>query len=217
MTVIFKQIAYNRSTRTQPIKYIVIHDTGNRSAGADAQSHFNYFNSGNRDSSADFFVDDKDIWQVNDYAKYYTWHCGDGKGKYGITNQNSIGVEMCINSDGDYENAYNNLIEVTKYLMDKLNITADYVVRHYDASRKNCPQTFTEERWNDFKARIKGETPMIYNYIDDNTAKIAEDCNECLWHLVDRGYLKGNEKGELNLTLEMIRLLLINYRAGLYK
>jgi len=215
--MIFKQIAYNRSTRTQPIKYIVIHDTGNRSAGADAQSHFNYFNSGNRDSSADFFVDDKDIWQVNDYAKYYTWHCGDGKGKYGITNQNSIGVEMCINSDGDYENAYNNLIEVTKYLMDKLNITADYVVRHYDASRKNCPQTFTEERWNDFKARIKGETPMIYNYIDDNTAKIADDCNECLQHLVDRGYLKGNEKGELNLTLEMIRLLLINYRAGLYK
>ena len=217
MTVIFKQIAYNRSTRTQPIKYIVIHDTGNRSAGADAQSHFNYFNSGNRDSSADFFVDDKDIWQVNDYAKYYTWHCGDGKGKYGITNQNSIGVEMCINSDGDYENAYNNLIEVTKYLMDKLNITADYVVRHYDASRKNCPQTFTEERWNDFKARIKGETPMIYNYIDDNTAKIADDCNECLQHLVDRGYLKGNEKGELNLTLEMIRIFLVHYRAGLYK
>ena len=154
--MIFKQIAFNRSPRTQPIKYIVIHDTGNRSAGADAQSHFNYFNSGNRDSSADFFVDDKDIWQVNDYAKYYTWHCGDGKGKYGITNQNSIGVEMCINSDGDYENAYNNLIEVTKYLMDKLNITADYVVSIM-TPRKNCPQTFTEERWNDFKARIKGK------------------------------------------------------------
>jgi len=209
MTVIFKQIAYNRSTRTQPIKYIVIHDTGNRSAGADAQSHFNYFNSGNRDSSADFFVDDKDIWQVNDYAKYYTWHCGDGKGKYGITNQNSIGVEMCINSDGDYENAYNNLIEVTKYLMDKLNITADYVVRHYDASRKNCPQTFTEERWNDFKARIKGEMPMIYNYIDEN---MPEWAREAVQWAADNGIVKGDGKG-LNLDDKDLKVIVWLYRA----
>jgi N-acetylmuramoyl-L-alanine amidase CwlA len=207
--MIFKQIAYNRSTRTQPIKYIVIHDTGNRRAGADAQSHFNYFNSGNRDSSADFFVDDKDIWQVNDYAKYYTWHCGDGKGKYGITNQNSIGVEMCINSDGDYENAYNNLIEVTKYLMDKLNITADYVVRHYDASRKNCPQTFTEERWNDFKARIKGETPMIYNYIDEN---MPEWAREAVQWAADNGIVKGDGKG-LNLDDKDLKVIVWLYRA----
>ncbi len=62
----------------------------------------------------------------------------------------------------------------------------------------------------------RGETKMIYNYIDENTAKIAEDCNECLQHLVDRGYLKGNEKGELNLTLEMIRIFIVHYRAGLY-
>lgn len=57
---------------------------------------------------------------------------------------------------------------------------------------------------------------MIYNYIDDNTAKIADDCNECLQHLVDKGYLKGSEKGELSLTLEMIRIFLVHYRAGLY-
>ena len=207
--MIFKQIAYNRSTRTQPIKYIVIHDTGNRSAGADAQSYFNYFNSANRDSSADFFVDDKDIWQVNDYAKYYTWHCGDGKGKYGITNQNSIGVEMCINSDGDYENAYNNLIEVTKYLMDKLNITADYVVRHYDASRKNCPQTFTEERWNDFKVRIKGETPMIYNYIDEN---MPEWAREAVQWAADNGIVKGDGKG-LKLDDKDLKVIVWLYRA----
>ena len=57
---------------------------------------------------------------------------------------------------------------------------------------------------------------MIYNYIDENTAKIADDCNECLTHLVNKGYLRGNEKGELNLTLEMIRIFLVHYRAGLY-
>ena len=97
-----KQIAYNISNRNgTKIKYIVIHDTGNTSPGANANSHYNYFNGGNRYSSADFFVDDKQALCVNDYYKYYTWHCGDGYGKYGITNENSIGIEICINSDGN--------------------------------------------------------------------------------------------------------------------
>ena len=53
------QIAYNRTRRTQGIKYIVIHDTGNTADGANARSHYAYFNSKDRQSSADFFVDDK--------------------------------------------------------------------------------------------------------------------------------------------------------------
>ena len=78
--------------------------------------------------------------QVNDYAKYYTWHCGDGKGKYGITNSNSIGIEICINSDGNYNIAFQNAVELTKHLMKELNIPIERVVRHYDASRKTARQ-----------------------------------------------------------------------------
>ncbi len=61
------------------------------------------------------------------------------------------------------------------------------------------------------------ENPMVYNYIDANSEKIATDCNECLQFLVDKGALKGNENGELGLDYNMIRLLLINYRVGIYK
>lgn len=152
-----KQIAYNRVARTSRIKYIVIHDTGNKSKGADADAHFKYFNGGNRNSSADFFVDDKKILQVNDYTKYYTWQVGDGKGKYGITNQNSIGVEICVNADGDYDKAFKNAVELTKYLMGILSIPAERVVRHYDASRKNCPASMSANswaKWNEFKEAI---------------------------------------------------------------
>ena len=42
-----KQIAYNRTPRTQKPVYIVIHDTGNTGKGANAKAHFNYFNGGN--------------------------------------------------------------------------------------------------------------------------------------------------------------------------
>lgn len=152
-----KQIAYNCVKRTTEIKYIVIHDTGNKSKGANADSHFKYFNGGNRNSSADFFVDDKKILQVNDYTKYATWQVGDGKGKYGITNQNSIGIEICVNADGDYEKAFLNAVEITKHLMKELDIPAECVVRHYDASRKNCPASMSGDNWlcwQKFKEKI---------------------------------------------------------------
>ena len=56
------QIKYNKSDRNgTPIKYIVVHDTGNPSRGANATAHYNYFNGGNRNASADFFVDDTQI------------------------------------------------------------------------------------------------------------------------------------------------------------
>ena len=37
-----KQISYNRTLRGISPKYIVIHDTGNRKNGSDAEAHFNF-------------------------------------------------------------------------------------------------------------------------------------------------------------------------------
>ena len=234
MDRIKQQIRYNCSARTGVIKYIVIHDTGNTGAGADAKSHFQYFNGGNRGSSADIFVDDTSAWYVNDYTEYYSWHCGDGRGKYGITNQNSVGVEMCVNADGDYEAAMRNTAEVVRELMQALNIPQGRVVRHYDASRKNCPKSMMGDDWKlwnrfkqeltkeeltmnqyeELKAKIdKLENPMIYNYIDENMPDWARPT---IQKLVDKGILKGEENG-LNLTEDLLRMLVINDRAGLYE
>lgn len=229
----FKQIAYNRSPRSTTIKYIVVHDTGNTGKGANAESHYKYFNGGDRGSSADVFVDDTQALQVNDWNKHYTWHCGDGHGAYGITNANSVGVEMCINSDGNYEKAFARTVEVVKYLMATLGIDAEHVVRHYDASRKNCPASMSgnnRARWKEFKQRItedidmeelkkledrvrKLEKPMVYNYIDKN---MPEWARPTIQKLVNKGILCGNEKGKLGLTDELLRILVINDRAGLY-
>ncbi len=57
------------------------------------------------------------------------------------------------------------------------------------------------------------ENPMIYNYIDNN---MPEWAREAVQKLVDKGYLKGNDQGELGLTDEMLKLFVINDRAGLY-
>jgi N-acetylmuramoyl-L-alanine amidase len=161
-----KQIAYNRTKRTQKPQYIVIHDTGNSGKGANANAHFNYFNGGDRQSSADFFVDSTQVLQVNDYSTYYTWHCGDGKGENGITNANSIGVEICVNPDGSYDMAFQNTVALVKHLMAELNLSIDKVVRHYDASRKNCPASMSTNNWalwQTFKAQLQSSNTPWYN------------------------------------------------------
>lgn len=160
-----KQIVYNRTKRSQKPQYIVLHDTGNPGKDANADAHFNYFNGGDRQSSADFFVDSTQVLQVNDYNSYHTWHCGDGKGKYGITNANSVGIEICVNSDGNYDIAFQNAVALTKHLMAELNIPIEKVVRHYDASRKNCPASMSANGWalwNTFKAQLNHNIPW-YN------------------------------------------------------
>lgn len=160
-----KQIVYNRTKRNQRPQYIVIHDTGNPGKGANAGAHFQYFNGGDRQSSADFFVDSTQVLQVNDYNTYYSWHSGDGKGKYGITNGNSIGIELCVNSDGSYDIAFQNTVALVKHLMAELNIPSDCVVRHYDASRKNCPASMSANGWalwHTFKAQLVPNIPW-YN------------------------------------------------------
>lgn len=180
------QITYNRTVRTEQPRYIVIHTTGNKNKGANAMAHFSYWNRGEVGASADFVVDDKEALQINDYNKYYTWHCGDGKGKYGITNKNSIGIEICVNSDGNFEKAIANTVALVRKLKKETGITK--VVRHYDASRKNCPAELSKnnwEGWEKFLAKVNEEEVA--------TASELTEVNDIVWELAHRGIVTDKE------------------------
>lgn len=150
MDITKRLIKYNYSSRLgTKIKYIVIHDTGNPKKGAGAINHYLYFNGGDRNASAHYFVDDKEIIQtVEDTSA--AWHCGDGKGNYGIANRNSIGVEICINEDSRFDIAKENTIYLVRSLMEKHGIKKVNVVRHFDASRKICPKSMSEVGWREW-------------------------------------------------------------------
>lgn len=159
------------------IKFIVIHDTGNYSLNANAYMHYVWLNGGYRGVSANYFIDDKRIINTVD-DKNGSWHCGDdtGHGRYlnGATNLNSLGLEMCVNRDGNYQKAFNNTVDLTKYLMKKYNIPSSRVVRHYDVSRKTCPLSMSGnnwERWKEFKRLIsdKNYTQPVDNIVDNPT------------------------------------------------
>lgn len=148
---------YNHHTNNN-IQYIVIHDVGTPST---AKNNGVYFQSDNRNASAHYFIDDTDCVQVVEDFNC-AWHCGDGGNRYGINNSNSIGIEMCLPTGILTEKTINRTVELTKELMKKYNVPMDRVVRHYDASRKNCPQQFNLKgnwaRWYDFKKRLESNS-----------------------------------------------------------
>lgn len=158
---------YNYSARPKPFDkngYIVIHWVGGVSK---AKDNAKYFNGGNRNASAHFFVDDNEIWQITKTKYYYTWHCGDcHSGKYGSKcyNNNSIGIEMCCHKDKD-GNLYvsDETIERTgklvRWLMDYYNITDEsHIIRHYDVSTKKCPAPYVNAtKWKKLKSKLLGK------------------------------------------------------------
>jgi N-acetylmuramoyl-L-alanine amidase CwlA len=85
-----KLIAYNRSGKALNVQGLVIHDTDNE--GATAMNHFTYFNGGNRNASAHYFVD----WLDTNYIirtipeSEQAWHVGPtGNSKF-------LGIELCM-------------------------------------------------------------------------------------------------------------------------
>ncbi|EFI42486.1 N-acetylmuramoyl-L-alanine amidase family protein [Peptoniphilus sp. oral taxon 386] len=147
MIVDKRPIKYNFSSRSMTkIIYIVVHDTGNSNKGANAINHYRYFNGGNRNASAHFFVDENGVVETVEISKA-AWHCGDGHGRYGITNNNSIGIELCVNEGSDFEKTKANAIKLIRFLMESYGITKNNVVRHFDASRKLCPRSMSADNW----------------------------------------------------------------------
>lgn len=137
---------------------------------------------------------------------------------------------------------YNSITELLVYLKNRYP-TAKKVVGHKEVCATGCPGKYfpldelknfyetigknggglTMTQYNELKNENEAlrkeieklRNPMIYNYIDENTAKISPDANDALSAAVECGILHGDEKG-LNLTYDMVRIHIWNYRLGLY-
>jgi len=207
-----KQIRYNTTKKNRgikDIKAIVIHYTGNYSKGSGAGEHFNYFNNGNRNASADVFIDDHSIYKVNDWTKYYTWAIGDGNGHYGWTNSNTISIEMCVNSDGDFNKTVANTIAYIRELHKEGYTTT--LIRHYDASRKLCPKMFVDlnisgynKAYTDFRNKVFQKEPPVNNDTSDYTGILKES--------FDKGWFIGKTyKESTNVDMETLCYILRNF------
>ncbi|MFS3933966.1 N-acetylmuramoyl-L-alanine amidase [Bacillus subtilis] len=143
----------NRPAYPMNPQFITVHNTSNTAKGADAASHARYVKNPETATSWHFTVDDKEIYQhlpLNENG----WHAGDGNG---TGNRKSIGIEICENSDGDFEKAVSNAQWLIKKLMKEQGISFANVVPHKHWSGKECPRKLLN-RWDSFKAGISGAT-----------------------------------------------------------
>ena len=138
---------------TNPRIYITIHETANTSRGANAEMHARYINNGSS-ATWHYTVDDKEV--VQHYLDTrQCWHAGDGGG---AGNTQSIGIEICVNSDGNFSKTIDNAVDLVKMLMGKYKIPLSNVVQHNHWSGKDCPRNLRHGtkgiNWNQFKARL---------------------------------------------------------------
>lgn len=209
---ITRQISnYNYSSRNGTgIKYIVMHDTGNYKDTASANS--NYFNTGDRQASAHYFIDEDSIYQVvEDYN--YSWHCGDGRGSNGITNANSIGIEMCNSGGFISESTIENTLELVRQLQAKYNIPSSQVLRHFDASGKVCPNNLSQNnwaKWKEFKERldnlvaensdVKVAVPQMDSHITQSDKRIIEEEGAYMSKKYQNGSTRENVYSDYSLS-----------------
>jgi N-acetylmuramoyl-L-alanine amidase len=137
--------------------FVTIHETGNTNRGANARAHGNYLrgnDAANLPVSWHYTVDDTVTVQhlpENEDA----FHAGDGAGN---GNRQSIGIEMAVNSDGNFQTTIDRTAALVADICIRRNIPIANVRQHFDWSGKNCPQNIRAGRshsWAVFLEKVR--------------------------------------------------------------
>lgn len=200
--------------RGSTVKYIVIHYTANN--GDTAQGNGRYFaNNDKLGASAHWFVDETDrVLSVPE--NFVAWHCGGVMYNHPqCRNSNAVGVELCSRraADGTFyftPETVANAQELVRELMEKYNVPVDHVIRHYDVTGKVCPAPFVgagKAAWDEFLGGL-----IMYKTIEN----VPDWAKPTVQRLVDQDILLGDESGNLNLSNDMVRTLVVLDRAGVF-
>lgn len=157
--------------KLERVTAIIIHWTANTRKGAGAMANRNYFNSSPKTpdgklifASAHYCVDSTSIVQClpEDEVAY---HVGSSKpykpeglrimGNSKSPNNVTVGIEMCVNEDGNFTITRSQTIELTRYLAQKYNISKQNVLRHFDITGKDCPKMMLDNIvWEQFRNEV---------------------------------------------------------------
>lgn len=152
----------NCDAGTNSVEFVTIHETANQSPGANAKAHGNLQSNGNvRSASWHESVDDREA-VLSFPASVRCWHAGSRAG-----NHRSYGIEICVNSDGNFAKAVDNAAQRAAAVLKQRGLGINRLVQHTYWSGKNCP-TFLRNgskgiTWQDFVNKVShylsGTTP----------------------------------------------------------
>ena len=159
-------------------------------------------------------------------------------------NANVVNVEICsrhTKGKGDYPpndpgysfspEAVANAIELVRYLMREYGVSKNRVIRHFDVTGKICPGIIgwnepsgSIASWQVFKKRLAAADPEPEPERYNAVYECPSWAKDTVRKLCDKGYLQGNggpvdvngRPADLDLSLDMLRLLVVNDRAGCY-
>ncbi len=185
MLPITKNFLTNRRTRPalrnrewytiRKLKGVVMHWTANKAPGADASGNRQYFNTTNAYASAHYIVDDHSIVQClpdNEVGYHVGGRYYQPKGQAIMEddltpNYFLLGIEMCVNQDGNWNKTYQHSVELAQHLLNKYNFTLKDLYRHYDITGKDCPKMMIQESdWQAFRTKVNvGLTHSLGNAV----------------------------------------------------
>lgn len=170
---------------------LVIHWTANERAGANAAANRSYFNNPTTVASAHYIVDDKQIIrclpenEMGYHVGAQTYKPDALQKLSSYPNNCTIGIEMCVNQDGDFHEMYQRTLELTADILKRYGWGVDKLWRHFDITGKNCPAYFVSD---DFARRFTGLTAAqawakfkgdVLRLLTENTQKSNKSVDIC--------------------------------------
>lgn len=143
--------------------YICLHETANVNDGAGDEMHAIYIlgdDAIRREVLWHATVDDDSVTQHLPFNEV-GWHAGDGY--HGPGNRTSIGIELAVNSDGDFEQTQRNAAWFIAHHIIKAGLVRkpfpECMVQHHHWKGKDCPHFIraTPGGWDAFLRMIADE------------------------------------------------------------
>jgi N-acetylmuramoyl-L-alanine amidase len=213
-----------RTLKPMTPKGITLHNTGNLDKTAGARQHGDYLQ---KLEEADEVYKSWHITVSHDRIVQHlplteqAYHAGDGDKGFG--NASTIAIEITENAA--YHLAESNGIYLVVALMCHYGFDKAQVQPHrrYSRERKLCPSRIlhSQKTWETDWEQFMDEKilPLLKDNKDEtfmDLGAVPDWGKATVEKLVNKGYLKG--KGEtLELSEDMVRLLVIHDRAGLYE
>lgn len=171
--------------RGNPRNYLTIHQTGNTDEGSNAMAHHRLQARSGVGYGWHWQVDDEMAIQTHDHS-FKIWHAGDGRGK---GNTESISIEICVNSDGNYLKSVENGAKLAAMILKEENIDISKMVQHNYWSGKDCPHEIRAGKngitWAVFVEKVRG-------YLNGNTQEVKENKEEFMEQVQERYMINGN-------------------------
>lgn len=113
-------------------------------------------------------------WKIGTNGNYYlgtTWFV-DSQVVRGVIgsrggNNNSTGIEMCVNTNGDIYDTWQRTAKLVASLMQEHSLGLDRVVQHNTFTGKNCPQSLLMTNyWEEFIKMVQVEYEILTKYSD---------------------------------------------------